>query len=78
MSALFYDNDPEWEVELFDHVEVNLEGSTCSGQVKKLHPKSGEVTVRYDTMETYRTSQEPIWKTARFPISAVMLVRRDG
>lgn len=74
--------DDEYEVERFDQVEVRIgnrwEGRTFDGVVTRLHPRSGEVTVRYEDCYAATRNGDPRKKTARVPVSAVDLVARDG
>jgi hypothetical protein len=75
--ALCYENDPLWPVEMYDQVEVRVDGATFDGEVRKIHGDG--VTVRYgDYLDTCRTTTNPRVKTMRFPIQAVDLIRRDG
>ena len=82
-DAMVYPGAEHYEVELFDRVEVTLTpelgGHTCEGIIKKLHPKSRTVTVRYEDHRDYgRTTGEPKMKTARVFLAAVELIARDG
>lgn len=68
----------EYEVEQFDHVELTVDGLFFEGQITKLHPRSQEVTVRYeDTFETTRQGN-PRRRVTRCPVAKVEFVRRDG
>lgn len=74
---LFYSGDPEWPVEEFDLVALQFEGSTFDGEIRKIHLKAGEVTVRFeDWRHPHRTTQNYPKKSARVPLSAVELTRR--
>lgn len=73
----FYENDPLWPVELFDHVEVEIDGHTFEGQVRAIY-RDG-VTVRYENHQiVHRTTGTSPTCNRRVPMTAVTLVRRDG
>lgn len=80
MTAMYYDgNCTDYHVEANDIVEVEIDGTTSAGQVVALHPRSGQVTVRYeDHHDCYRTTGNPRRKSVRVDLSDVDLVRRDG
>lgn len=66
------------EIELFDHVEVSLDGFVHDGQVTAIFPRSNAIRVRYlDRFDTRRDG-EPKSKTTRVFPSAIELERRDG
>jgi ribosomal protein L35AE/L33A len=75
--------DDEYEVELYDQVEIDLgnrwEPRVVGGVVTRLHPRSSEVTVRYeDNLDFRKRDGEPKRKSVRVPIATVMMIRRDG
>lgn len=76
---LYYGDDREYAVELYDRVEMRRDGKTFDGVVTKIHNRSHEVTVRFeDHLDVARTTGNPRRKSARAPIGAVDLVGRDG
>lgn len=75
--ALAY-TDGTYEVEQFDHVELRLNGFVFEGQVTKVHPRIGQVTVRYDDYEDPQRDGTPRQRGVRVPVADVDLVRRDG
>ena len=78
MGQLCYDDDLEYPVEIFDHVEVKIDGNTFNGIVKAIHPRSREVSVTYDDyFDLTKTTVTPRRKSHRAHISAVDLLRRD-
>lgn len=78
MSVLRYDED--YEVDLGDHVEFRCaDGLRAEGQVTRMHPRLGAVTVRYeDHQDFYRTSGNPRVKSERLAVGRVDFIRRDG
>lgn len=77
-NDLYFYGDSEYGVELFDHVEVRIDGYTHEGQVTAIH-QHNEVTVRYrDELDFTRRTGEPKRKRARVQVSAIDLLRRDG
>ena len=79
MTTMFYGDDQEYAVELHDRVELRRDGHTFDGVVVKLHPRSSEVTVRYeDWLDTARTTGNPRTRTARAHLLAVDLIGRDA
>lgn len=83
MSVLYYgdDSSPDgYAVELYDLVEVRIDGHTYSGGiVRAIHPRSREVTVSYeDHLDCARTTGDPRRKRCRAHILAVDLIGRDG
>lgn len=80
--TLYYGDGHElgdYAVELHDRVEIAVLGRLYDGVVTAIHPKSREVTVRYqDHGDVARTTGNPRRKTARVHILAVDLIARDG
>jgi len=77
-ALLHYCDDEKYPVELFDAVDVTIDGSTFAGQVRHIYPKLRQVTVRYeDHHDLVWKTLEPRKLTARVPVDAVMLVARD-
>lgn len=75
---MYYGDDRVYEVERHDTVEVRIDGHTYDGVVTNLHPKSSEVTVRYeDWIDLVRTTGNPKRKTARAHISSIDLIAKD-
>lgn len=76
--AMYYPDGPEYEIDLFDWVDVTLDGQVFDGQVTRLWPRLKMVTVVYidhiNTTKLGHTSH----KSKRVPIAAVTLNRRDG
>jgi hypothetical protein len=80
-APLFYGDDPagEYEVEVYDHINLHFDGSTFNGQIDAIHPRAREVTVAYDDhQDRYRTTGNPRRKRCRVQVRLVDLVRRDG
>jgi len=76
MAKLTYEDGIVCEV--FDHVALLTGAKVFDARVTKLHPKLGEVSVRYeDYTDTTRTG-EPKTKSARVSPRLLELVRRDG
>lgn len=75
----FYENDPTgYAIEMFDHVELALDGQTFEGQVTQIR-KAGICRVRYeDYTDLKRSTGDPKRKSALVPYSALDLLRRDG
>jgi hypothetical protein len=74
MRSLRYHDDEV--VEMFDRVEAD---GVSDAAVVALHPRSGEVTIRYeDHHAAYRTTCNPVIRRERRPVSQINLVRRDG
>lgn len=76
MAALFYDEN--YAVELFDRVEIRLDGQVFDGFIKAIHPRVGDVTVRYLDHLDARRDGEPKRNTARVPVADCDLIGRDG
>ena len=78
MSALLYNED--YAVDLGDHVEFRCaDGLSAEGQVIRIHPRLGAVTIRYeDHLDSYRTSGRPRVRSERVAVRDVNLLRRDG
>lgn len=76
--SLFYSDDWEYAVELFDRVEIRRDGEAFEGTVTKIHPRSSEVTVRYKDHLCPRRGGEPAARSCRSHISATDLIARDG
>lgn len=76
MNMYYFDG--QCAVELYDQVEVKIDGATHEGVITRLHPRSEQVTVRYqDEIDTTR-SGAPRTKSARVPLSRIELIARDG
>lgn len=75
---LFYSDDEGYQVEMFDHVELQVDGYTFDGEVRKIHARSREVTVRFeDHTDLYRTSLNGRRRSLRVPLADVTLIGRD-
>jgi len=78
-NPICYGDDGEYAVELFDRVDVSIDGKVFDGVVTAVHPRLGAVTVRYqDHQDIARTTGNPRTKRARLTIGDVELVARDG
>lgn len=78
-GTLSYGDDGIYAVELFDQVDVRMDGCVHAGEITRIHARSGEVRVRYaDGYDIARTTGNPRVKSARVPVSAVDLIARDG
>jgi hypothetical protein len=86
-AALFYGDDNEYAVELGDRVEVRIEieywggqrrTGTFNGEIRHIHPRSTEVTVRYEDYEDTTRAGAPRKKTRRVAIADIDLTGRDG
>ena len=80
MTDMFYpDTNDGYEVEVFDHVEIKVDGMIAEGQVVKLHPKDRQLSVRYeDHLNAYRTTGNPRVRTIKMPLAEVVFAGRDG
>lgn len=83
--TLYYGDEPggtdAYAVEVFDQVEVRIDGRSYDGEVVKLHPRSHEVTVRYiDHEDIQRSTGEPRRKpkSVRAHVLAVDLIARSA
>lgn len=65
-------------VELFDHVELRLDGKSFEGQVTKLLRKLYRVRVGYADFINTRRDGEGVWRSAEVPVADIDLIRRDG
>jgi len=65
-------------VQLFDHVELRLDGSVFEGQITKLFPATGRVRVGYADFINTRRDGEGVWRSAEVPVAHIDLIRRDG
>jgi hypothetical protein len=68
----------EYAADVFDHVLFDFEGFEHDGQVTKLHPKTGEVTVRFEKADFLCRRGERRKMSARVPVHHVTFERRDG
>lgn len=85
VTLLYYGDDgpgdDAYAVEVFDQVEVRIDGVAYEGEVVKLHPRSHEVTVRYiDHHDLQRSTGEPRRKpkSCRAHVLAVDLIARSA
>lgn len=69
--------DEEYAVEMFDRIEVEIGGGVFDGVVTKLHPRKGDVSVRYDDHINTLRNGDPRRCAARVPLSAVVFMGRD-
>lgn len=76
MRAMMY--DCEHLVDMYDQVEILTDDGIFAGVVSDRHPKTSEVSVQYNTGEKYRTTGNPVFKTARIPLESIELIARDG
>ena len=77
-ASLHYCDDEAYAVELYDRVEVTIGGTTFDGEVRHIHTRAREVTVRYeDHHDRARTTGDPRKVTARVPLASVVLIGRD-
>lgn len=65
-------------VELFDHVELRLDGHVFEGQITRLMPRAGRVRVGYADFTDPRRDGEGKWRSAEVAVADVDLIRRDG
>lgn len=79
--TLYYGDTPigDYAVEMYDQVDVRVDGCAHAGEITRIYPRFGEVRVRYaDGYDIARTTGNPRVKSARVPVSAVDLIARDG
>jgi hypothetical protein len=70
--------DENYQVELYDVVEVRIDRHTHMGIVTRLFPRAGEVQVRYQDELDATRSGSPRRKSGRVPVRDVDLLERDG
>lgn len=75
MTMIYEDGSP---VEVFDHVDLRIDGRVVEGQITGLWRGPREVRVVYRDWLNVTRRGEPRVGVARVPVSAVELVRRDG
>ena len=65
-------------VELFDQIDIEIDGRVVEGQITKLHPRKDHIRVGYrDDTDTTRAG-DPKWRTITVPVTRVELIARDG
>lgn len=70
---------PEYEVDVFDQVEVSVERSWGKGRIVKLYPDSGEVLVEWhDESKSCRSTGESRKKRQKLPVNNVTLLQRES
>ncbi|RWE78521.1 MAG: hypothetical protein EOS63_17345 [Mesorhizobium sp.] len=74
---LFHGTDEEYPAELGDMVEICAAEVRFPAVIKKLHPKSGEVTVSFEGLDPV-LDMIILRKSARVPFSAVQFVERGA
>jgi len=76
---LYYDDGQEYEVELYDHVEVRLDGDFVKeGVVTFIKSAKRALLVRYsDPLEINKRTTEPLRRTGIFPLAQCDLIARD-
>jgi hypothetical protein len=76
---LFYGDDREYAVELFDRVDVYEDGRLLGeGEVRAIHARAREVTVSFAGIRDTTRSGDPRRKTRRLPVAQVDFMGRDG
>lgn len=70
--------ETDFKVELFDFVELQIDGDKFNGIVKAIHPKSGEVSVTYANWRNPQKQGAARRTSARVPLTSIELQRRDG
>ncbi|CAN7164623.1 hypothetical protein LJR234_000330 [Mesorhizobium amorphae] len=75
MKQLFYCGDQEYPAEPYDSVEICAADVRFPAVVKKLHPKSREVTVSFEGIDPV-LDMIILRKSARVPFDAVEFVER--
>lgn len=78
MTAPMQYKDNIYAVELFDEIELHMNGRTFEGKVTKLHPRSEQVTVQYEDFVECRRDGTPITRSKRVSVRGVDLIRMDG
>lgn len=68
----------DYAVEPFDHVLFDFRGLRHDGQIVKLHPMSGEATVRFEMADHLRRRGQRRQTSIRLPVSEIEFERRDG
>lgn len=76
--VLFYGDDEEYAVELYDRVEVRLDGCTFNGEVTAIRTQLRAAKVRYeDWRDIARTTGNARKQTKLFGIADIDLIARD-
>jgi len=76
-KSLYYGDDGVYAVEQFDQVEMRLDGHTFDGVIRKIHPRTGEVTVAYQDYRRSNRAGDPHKTSAKVPVADVELMQRD-
>jgi len=74
--ALYYDEDTDWPVEVYDNVVVVAGDLRIPAMVKKIMTKSGRVQVSFEGVDPI-LDLIVLRKTATVPMSAIELVGRS-
>lgn len=72
---LFYDNDKDYPVEVYDSVEIVAAEVRFPAMVTKIHAKAGKLTVTFEGIDPV-LDIIVLRKSARVPFSAVEFVGR--
>lgn len=79
MSRLFYPGcEGLYDIQLYDHVEAELDHGTFQGMITKIMPRRRAVRIAYDDFVDCRRDGEPIRRAATVPIADCCLIARDG